>query len=76
MEAGEKRCDKGEYWWELRTCDYYDRFEKSKIIIPTIVQNASYSLDRNGLYSNDKTSIIATDDLYLFGVNPSEWTMS
>jgi type I restriction-modification system DNA methylase subunit len=67
-EAGEKRCDKGEYWWELRTCDYYDRFEKSKIIIPTIVQNASYSLDRNGLYSNDKTSIIATDDLYLLGI--------
>jgi hypothetical protein len=22
-EAAQKRCDKGEYWWELRACDYY-----------------------------------------------------
>jgi hypothetical protein len=24
----EKRYDKGDYWWELRACDYYDEFEK------------------------------------------------
>jgi type I restriction-modification system DNA methylase subunit len=32
-EAAEKRYDKGEHWWELRACDYYDEFEKPKIII-------------------------------------------
>jgi len=25
-EKAEKRYDKGEYWWELRACDYYDEF--------------------------------------------------
>ena len=67
-EKAEKRYDKGEYWWELRACEYYAEFEKPKIIIPTIVQNASYTLDILGFYSNDKTSIIATDDLYLLGI--------
>ncbi len=31
-EKGKNRFDKGEYWWELRACDYYDEFEKPKII--------------------------------------------
>jgi len=63
-----KRSDQGEYWWELRACDYYDEFEKPKIIVPAIVQRASYAFDQSGFYSNDKTSIIGVDDLYLFGI--------
>jgi len=66
--ASQKRYDKGEYWWELRACDYYDEFTKDKIIIPAIVANASYNYDENGFYSNDKTSIIPTDDKYLLGL--------
>ncbi len=71
-EAAEKRYDKGEYWWELRTCDYYNEFEKPKIIIPAIVQKASYAYDVNKFYSNDKTSIIPTDDLFLLGIMNSK----
>ena len=67
-EKAAKRYDKGEYWWELRTCHYYDEFEKPKIIIPAIVQRASYTFDTEGFYSNDKTSIIVSDDLYLLGI--------
>ncbi len=64
----EKRCDKGEYWWELRACDYYDEFAKPKIIIPSIVQKGAYCFDKRGYFSNDKTTIIGTDDLYLLGL--------
>jgi hypothetical protein len=67
-EKAQKRYDKGEYWWELRACDYYEEFEKPKIIIPAIVQKASYTFDDLGFYSNDKTSIIVTNDLYLLGL--------
>lgn len=67
-DNAKKRCDKGDYWWELRACEYYAEFEKPKIFIPTIVQRASYTIDNSGFYSNDKTSIIATDDLYLLGI--------
>lgn len=67
-EKGEKRYDKGEYWWELRACDYYGEFEKPKILIPAIVQRGSYTVDRQGIFSNDKSAIIAGDDLYLLGL--------
>jgi len=66
--AGQKRYDKGEFWWELRACDYYEEFEKPKIIVPAIVRTASYSFDKEKYYSNDKTSIIQTNDLYLLGI--------
>jgi hypothetical protein len=65
---GKKRFDQGDYWWELRACDYYKEFEKPKIIIPAIVKSASYTLDTSGFYSNDKTSIISLDDKYLLAV--------
>jgi predicted type IV restriction endonuclease len=64
----QKRYDKGDYWWELRTCEYYDKFEKPKIIIPTIINKASYILDNQSFYSNDKTTIIAVSDFYLLVV--------
>ncbi|OGW14847.1 MAG: hypothetical protein A3G93_06330 [Nitrospinae bacterium RIFCSPLOWO2_12_FULL_45_22] len=55
-------------WYEIQDAvDYYAKFEKPKIIVPCIVQNASYTLDDTGFYSNDKTSIIVTGDLYLLG---------
>ncbi|MEK8021218.1 MAG: TaqI-like C-terminal specificity domain-containing protein, partial [Candidatus Parabeggiatoa sp.] len=53
-------------------CDYYEAFEKTKIVIPAIVQKASYTFDELGFYSNDKTSIIKTDDLYLLGLLNSQ----
>ncbi|MEN8219893.1 MAG: TaqI-like C-terminal specificity domain-containing protein [Pseudomonadota bacterium] len=60
-------------WYEIQdTVAYYQEFEKPKIIIPAIVQKASYTFDNTGFYSNDKTSIIATDDLYLLGLLNSQ----
>ena len=67
-EKAEKRYDKGDYWWELRACDYYAEFENPKIIVPAIVKSASYAYDTDGFYSNDKTTIIPTTDKYLLGL--------
>ena len=56
-------------WYEIQdTIDYYQEFERAKIIVPAIVKRASYAFDNAGFYSNDKTTIIATNDLYLLGV--------
>lgn len=35
-DAARARCDKGEYWWELRPCDYYEAFEQPKIFWPDV----------------------------------------
>jgi hypothetical protein len=67
-EEAKARYDKGEYWWELRTCDYYDVFKKPKIIIPAIVKTANYAYYEKEIYSNDKTSVIALQDEYLLAV--------
>jgi len=56
-------------WYEIQdSIDYYMEFEKPKIIVPAIVQRASYAYDNSGIYTNDKTSIISVDDLYLLGL--------
>jgi hypothetical protein len=56
-------------WYEIQDAiDYYEEFEKPKIIVPAIVKLASYTFDDQKLYSNDKTSIIRTDNLYILGI--------
>jgi len=57
-------------WYALQRygSEYHTEFAKPKIIVPAIVKNASYAYDIHGFYSNDKTTIIPTDDLYLLGV--------
>ena len=57
-EAAKKRYDKGEYWWELRACDYYDEFEKPKIIYPNICQQPEFALDRIGFNCKHKNALL------------------
>jgi hypothetical protein len=64
----EKRYDKGEYWWELRACDYYEEIEKPKIIWPEIAKESRFSID-NGCYYLNKTCFFAPfDNKYLLGL--------
>ncbi|MGE4296016.1 MAG: TaqI-like C-terminal specificity domain-containing protein [Campylobacterales bacterium] len=56
-------------WWEIQdNVAYWQEFEKPKIIIPAIAKQMSCAFDADGNYSNDKTTIIVTDDLYLLGI--------
>ena len=45
-DAARQRYDKGEYWWELRPCDYYDAFDQPKVFWPDIAKLPRYSWDR------------------------------
>lgn len=67
-EAAQKRYDKGEYWWELRACDYYDEFERPKIFWPEIAGGARFTFDNSGYYANNKAYLIPTSDRYLLGL--------
>jgi hypothetical protein len=64
----QERWDKGNHWWELRPCDYYEAFDKPKILYPVIARSPSFALDPSGQVTNDKTFIIPLEDLYLLGV--------
>ena len=64
----EARADKGDYWWELRRCAYYDAFNRAKIVYPVIGKEPRFTFDRNGMFTNDKTFFIETDDMFLCGL--------
>jgi hypothetical protein len=40
-DAAKARQDSGEFWWELRPCDYYEAFSKKKVIYPDITKGPS-----------------------------------
>src|SRR5262249_47174060 len=40
-----ERQDKGQYWWELRACDYYHDFDRPKIIVQCIAYYSQFALD-------------------------------
>ena len=53
-EAAILRSDKGDYWWELRACDYYDEFDKPKIMLPDI------AIKMQALYDTNKAICVNT----------------
>jgi len=67
-QKAEIRTDKGDFWWELRACDYYGEFEKQKIIYPNICKQPEFIFDKSNVYTNQKCFIIASSDLYLLGI--------
>jgi hypothetical protein len=63
-----KRQDQGDYWWELRPCDYYRHLDAPKIIFPDICKGPRFCVDRTGIYLANTAYCLGSDDLYLLGV--------
>ena len=68
QENLEKRWDKGNYWHELRACDYYNEFEKPKIVYPDIAKESRIIYDLDGTHFNNTTYFIPTSDKWLTGI--------
>jgi hypothetical protein len=66
--TAEKRFDKGDYWWELRACEYYMEFEKPKILWPEIAGSARFALDLDNSYANNKVFFLPDYSSYLLGL--------
>jgi hypothetical protein len=58
QERLEKRWDKGDYWWELRPCDYYAEFEKPKIVWPNLCTEPKFAFDEERYYINAPACIV------------------
>jgi len=69
-DAAAKRdgSNQGEYWWELRSCEYYDEFEIPKILWPEISGSARFAFDESGAYTNHKVYLITRATYYLLGL--------
>jgi hypothetical protein len=67
-EKAISRYDKGEYWWELRACEYYQEFEWPKIIYQEIMTYQAFTYEETGLYTNNKIFFIPNPDKHLIAL--------
>jgi hypothetical protein len=68
-EKAEKRYDKGEFWWELRACDYYSEFDKPKMMLPDISLRGNFALDEDGKsYCVNTAYIISSAEKFLLAI--------
>lgn len=74
-----KRYDQGKFFWELRSCDYWQEFEKPKIVYPDIYEHQSFAWDKERFFSGNTTYFIPTDEAWLtshLNSLPVEWLYS
>ncbi|MCX6272754.1 MAG: Eco57I restriction-modification methylase domain-containing protein, partial [Bacteroidetes bacterium] len=64
----ETRTDKGDFWWELRACDYYIEFEKEKIMLPDISSQCEALFDERNFYCANTAYIIVGLNKYHLGI--------
>ena len=67
-EKAKSRTDKGQYWWELRNCAYYDFFQVPKIIFPNLQNRNKFSYDATGAYINAPAVFLPTNEKYLLAI--------
>ena len=77
-ERGRKRSDKGDYWWELRACSYYEKFELPKIFYQVLPVKPCFIYEETNILCNNSVWFIPTKDkrlLALLNSQPAWWLM-
>lgn len=73
-EKLKKRDDQGQFWWELRSCAYYDDFDCPKIVYPDIAQASEFTWDESKAFLGNTAYIMPTDNVWLVGLLNSKLT--
>jgi len=85
LEPRPKHIEKGKWkgrkpgsfkWYELQDAiDYYELFEKPKIVYQEIQFHSAYCFDDSNYFSNNKGFILPSDSLYVLGIlnSPLMW---
>jgi adenine-specific DNA-methyltransferase len=67
-----KRSDQGKYFWELRSCSYWEEFEKPKIIFPDIALSPQFAwTDKPFFLANTGYMIPIVDNAIIITLNSS-----
>ena len=62
------RSAQGKFWWEIRSCDYYDVFDNPKIVYPDISSSMRACYDTTGAMCLQSNYVLSTRDLSLLGI--------
>lgn len=73
------RQDQGDYWWELRACSYYEKFEQPKIFYQAFQTKPCFIYDESITYCNNSIWLLTTRSKALLGLLNSKvgwWLVS
>jgi adenine-specific DNA-methyltransferase len=62
------RSDQGRFFWELRSCKYWQEFEKPKIVYQEIATYQSFAWDQTGKFMDKTTFMIPNAEIYLIAI--------
>ena len=67
-QKAKARTDKGDYWWELRACDYYNKFEQPKIFYQTFQVKPCFIYDEANSFFNNSMWFLSVSDKALLAL--------
>lgn len=73
------RTDKGDYWWELRACDYYEKFAEPKIMYQAFQTKPCFIYQPNAIFCNNSMFFLSVKDRRLLALLNSKvgwWLIS
>lgn len=74
-----KRTDKGDYWWELRACAYYDEFSMPKLFYQTFQVRPCFIYSDQSVFCNNSMWFLSIKDKALLALlcsNMGWWLIS
>ena len=74
-----KRTDKGDYWWELRACAYYDEFSMPKLFYQKFQVRPCFIYSDQSVFCNDSMWFLSIKDKALLALlcsNMGWWLIS
>lgn len=74
-----KRSDKGDYWWELRACAYYDEFSLPKLFYQTFQVRPCFIYSDQSVFCNNSMWFLSIKDKALLALlcsNMGWWLIS
>ena len=74
-----KRSDKGDYWWELRACAYYDEFSMPKLFYQTFQVRPCFIYSDRSVFCNNSMWFLSIKDKALLALlcsNMGWWLIS
>ena len=67
-EEAKKRQDKGDYWWELRACVYYNQFAKHKLFYQVFQTKPCFVYDESSTFCNNSMYFMTVPDKALMAL--------
>ena len=63
-----RRTDKGDYWWELRACAYYDKFAEQKLFYQVFQTKPCFVYDESSTFCNNSMYFMTVPDKALLAL--------